>query len=457
MTLSDSSSTAVTASTTKEEYCVLPLKRKFLIVAIATLAGCLGPIAGNIYMPILPSLEDIFQVSSSTMDGTVSVFMAIFAFCPLIWASWADYGGRKMLYLLPLSFFIIANVLLASVPANIVALYILRIVQAFGASSVMSVGAGIVSDVIEPRNRAKAISIFMWGPQLGPVIGPVLSLIATGSWRWIFGFLALFGFAVYLMILFLLPETLRFLVGDGSCLGKGIFVKPKWQRKVVEGYPRPPKPSLRNYWNLLRYPPVLLCSINSGLLFATFYGVLITFSRVLSEQYNFNTVQTSLSYLCPGGALIIGSTIGGWLSDKLSTRDDYIPEHRFSIQIAGLLVSMTGVIGYAWTVEKHAPVHPVFVFTFLAGFGMTWVFVATTTYLTECSPSQPSANVAIGNLMRNVAAAICTAIVEILIKKMGFGWCMTGLGLLDLLGIGIVIVLLRKGPKWRCNKEKALD
>lgn len=59
--------------------------------------------------------------------------------------------------------------------------------------------------------------------------------------------------------------------------------------------------------------------------------------------------------------------------------------------------------------------------------------------------------------MRNVAAAICTAIVEILIKKMGFGWCMTGLGLLDLLGIGIVIVLLRKGPKWRCNKEKALD
>ncbi|KAI3405915.2 DTR1 [Candida oxycetoniae] len=435
-------------------YSALPFKRRVLIVCIATLAGCLGPIAGNIYVPILPELEEVFNVSSTTIDGTVSVFMALFAFCPLIWASWADYGGRKMLYLLPLSFFILANILLATVPANIVALYILRIVQAFGASSVMSVGAGIVSDIFEPKNRAKAISIFMWGPQLGPVLGPLLSLIATTNWRWIFGFLALFGFVVYLIILFFLPETLRFLVGDGSCLGQGYFVKPKLQEKVVEGYPRPPKPSLKNYWNLLKYKPVLLCSINSGLLFATFYGVMITFSRVLSEQYNFTPIETSLSYLCPGSALIIGSSIGGWLSDKLMRREDYIPEHRFSIQIAGLLISMAGVIGYAWTVEKHAPVYAVFIFAFLSGFGMTWVFVATTTYLTECSPAQPSANVAIGNLMRNVAAAICTAIVDVLIRKMGFGWCMTGLGLLDVVGIIIVVVLLKWGPKWRKSREQ---
>ncbi|CAK9437262.1 uncharacterized protein LODBEIA_P16400 [Lodderomyces beijingensis] len=437
------------------EYCVLPKKRKILIVYIATLAGSLGPIAGNIYVPILPQLENVFAASRSAIAGTVSVFMAVFAFCPLIWASWADYGGRKFLYILPLSFFIIANVLLASVPANLVSLYILRVVQAFGASSVMSVGAGIISDIIEPKHRGKAISVFMWGPQLGPVLGPVLSLIAIGDWRWVFGFLALLGFVVYLMILFLLPETLRFLVGDGSCLGKGYFVQPRIQEKVVEGYSRPPKPSLVGYWELLKYPPVLLCSINSGILFATFYGVMVTFASVLQDQYHFTDVGTCLSYLCPGTALIIGSTIGGWLSDRLASRaKNYVPEHRFSIQIAGLLISMTGILGYAWTVEKMAPVHPVFVFTFLAGFGMTWVFVSTTTYLTETSPSQPSANVAIGNLMRNMAAAICTAIVDILIDKMGFGWCMTGLALLDLIGICFVAILLKWGPRWRAKKTE---
>ena len=117
--------------------------------------------------------------------------MFVFAIAPLIWASWADYRGRKTLYLIPLIFFILANILLAATPANIVGLYILRVLQAFGASSVISVGAGTVADIIEPKHRAKAISVFMWGPQLGPVLGPVLSIIAAkdngdgylDSWR----------------------------------------------------------------------------------------------------------------------------------------------------------------------------------------------------------------------------------------------------------------------------------
>ncbi|KAI5958808.1 DTR1 [Candida theae] len=438
-----------------EPYCSLSFKRKVIIIVIVTVTGCLGPMSGNIYVPVLPQLQEAFHVSRATMNGTIAVFMAVFAFAPLIWASWADYGGRKTLYLVPLLFFILANVLLATVPANIGALYVLRILQAFGASSVMSVGAGTIADIIEPKDRAKAISIFMWGPQLGPVAGPLLSMVSAASWRWIFGLLAIFGFVVYLAILFFLPETLRYLVGNCSCYSDQIFVKPKlFQKILVEGYPRPPKPSFKNYYQLLKYKPVLLCSINSGMLFASFYGVMVTFAHVLKDNYSFNNIQTSISFLCPGGALIIGSTIGGWLSDKVRERiiarnDDYVPENRFSIQIAGLIVSMAGLIGYAWTVEKHAAVWSIFIFTFLTGFGMTWVLVATTTYLTECSIAQPSANVAIGNLMRNLSAAVCTAIIDILVKKMGFGWCMTGLGLLNLIGIGFVVILLKKGPQWR--------
>ncbi|KAI5954368.1 DTR1 [Candida jiufengensis] len=436
-------------------YCAFTTKRKILIISIVTVTGCLGPIAGNIYVPILPQLQIVFNVSESTINGTISIFMAIFAFAPLIWASWADYGGRKLLYLIPILFYIIANILLSTIPANIVALYILRAVQAFGASSVMSVGAGTIADIIEPKNRAKAIAVFMWGPQLGPILGPLLSIIAISSWRWIFGFLAILGSVVYLMILFLLPETLRYLVGNGECHAQNLIVKPKLiQPKLVDDYPKPPKPSLKNYWNLMKFKPVLICSINSGLLFATFYGVMVTFSRVLQQHYHFNFLQTSLSYLCPGGALIIGSTIGGWLSDKTY---NLIPERRFSIQIVGLLISMSGIIIYAWTAHKLAPVETVFLGTFLSGFGMTWVFITTTTYLTECSTGQPSANVAVGNLMRNISAAICTAIIDILISKMGFGWCMTGLGLLDIIGLVMVVVLLNKGSIWREEYNERME
>jgi MFS family permease len=90
--------------------------------------------------------------------------------------------------------YIIANILLAAVPANLVALFILRIVQGFGAASVLSLGAGTVADMTEPKARASALSIVLLGPQMGPVLGPLLGGAITGSvsWRWTFGFLGMF-------------------------------------------------------------------------------------------------------------------------------------------------------------------------------------------------------------------------------------------------------------------------
>lgn len=112
---------------------------------------------------------------------------------PLFWASQADYAGRKPLYIISLLIYIAANILLAALPANLAALFILRVVQGFGAASVLSLGAGTVADIIEPKKRASAMSLVLLGPQLGPVLGPLLggALTGGGSWRWIFWFLGL--------------------------------------------------------------------------------------------------------------------------------------------------------------------------------------------------------------------------------------------------------------------------
>lgn len=81
-------------------------------------------------------------------------------------------------------------------PAHTAVIFVFRIVQAFGASSVQSLGAGTVADLVEPKNRASAIAVFMLGPQLGPVVGPILggAIAANDDWRWIFGFLGKFFF-----------------------------------------------------------------------------------------------------------------------------------------------------------------------------------------------------------------------------------------------------------------------
>ena len=65
---------------------------------------------------------------------------------------------------------------------------------------------------------------------------------------------------------------------------------------------------------------------------------MVTFAHVLKIEYSFTDAQISASYLCPGISLIIGSTIGGWASDKIRAEiikhnpDIYVPEYRFSLQ-----------------------------------------------------------------------------------------------------------------------------
>lgn len=46
-----------------------------------------------------------------------------------------------------MAIYIVANVLLATIPTNYGALVFLRIVQAFGSAAVVSMGAGTVADV----------------------------------------------------------------------------------------------------------------------------------------------------------------------------------------------------------------------------------------------------------------------------------------------------------------------
>lgn len=457
----------------KTPYSAISPSRRRLTLFIVTIAGFIGPMSGNIYIPILPQLKDIFNTSMTTINGTVSVFMIIFGFAPLIWAPYADFGGRKTLYLLSLLIYIAANIVLATVPPRIAVLYIFRIFQAIGASSVISVGVGIVADIYEPKVRGKAISYFMIGPQLGPVLGPILSLIAlNNNWRWIFGFCAIFATIVYILILICVPETLRCLVGNGSYLAgrNQVFVEPKlFQKRILNEidsvkYPVPPKPTLKSWFNILKFKPALLCSVSGGLVFAGFYAMSVTFTDILQSNYEFKEYQSSLAYLCPGFSLIVGSLICGRLSDYViqnkTPEEDlekgYSPETRFSIQSIGCIMSSIGILGYGWCVDRHVHVAVVMIFIFVGGVGMTWIFNLNTTYLTECTIGLPVAMVSVGNMMRNVSAAISSFIIHKLIQSMGFGWCFTGLAILNLSSIVFTLWIVKCGSRWRAEfKSKA--
>ncbi|GJC82015.1 multidrug transporter DTR1 [Colletotrichum liriopes] len=431
------------------------------------------PLAGNIYLPALPVLENEFHASATAINVTVSVFMLTFAVGPLFWASFADWKGRRPLYIISISIYIVANVLLAAVPANYGALVFLRIVQAFGSAAVVSMGAGTVADVTPPKERAFAMSIFLLGPQLGPVLGPVIGgALTIASWRWIFGFLGKLSVEAHLIIHPLTepnshcrlcslgrhyPDAAR----DLACQGrKRQTLRPSQlhplsaQTIFASGsrVGKGPSPSQADSARILapvQLPPIGIVTFNTAMLYSTYFAIAVQLPTELADRYNWSTAGIGAGFLAVGIAMIVGSMLGGASPDN-----QVDPENRLADQIWGVIVCAGGCAMYGWFVD--ASLHPaaVLVATFLTGFGMNWVFVATTAFLTECVAQQAAGAFALGNMLRNPGAAIAALVIPSLVTKMGSGWCFTGLALLDLVLVGSAVIVLRiKSPGWRAARK----
>lgn len=453
----------VTYSTTAQQpYSEIPPRRRTLLVWIVSVAGFLGPVAGNIYIPLLPLYEDVFGVSTTTINGTVSVFMFAFGVFPLLWASFADKEGRRPLYLISLPFYIVSAILLAAVPPQIAVLYVLRVFQAFGASSLVSIGAASISDVVEPKNRGKAISVFLLGPQLGPMLGLVLSLVgAGGNWRWTFGILAILAGAVYFAIFFLLPETLRSLVENGACYRDKGYVVPFRELLTFGHVPQHKHKGIPGIiFSVMKYVLIMWCSVIGAFLFASFYALLVTFALVLKNDYNYTQAHVSVAYLCPSFALICGSLLTGKISDVLQVKglnpdkSPHHPERRLMIQSVGLVVCIGGLCCYGWAIEHHWSVVSVFVFTFMISIGTSSVSVVNMTYMTECPTGYVSTNVAVGNMARNLAAGVCSLIIAKLVRAMGYGWCFSGLAVLNVMSLGMSMVISKYGAGWNRKRRE---
>lgn len=459
-----------------------------LIFGIVIYIGFLGPMAGNIYIPALPLLQTEFHVNETTINSTVSVFMAVFAVGPLFWGMFADLTGRKFLYIMSLLLLLIVNILLSTVPANIVALYILRVFQAFGSSSVIALGTGTVSDVSAPKNRGKAVAYFMMGPNMGPILAPIISgliLMDGDYWRWLFGFTSIMSGVALLLVLALLPETLRCIVGNGDqrwkAAGKNSedeivdqeagelrgsvqtprirlfqdigILKPVNESALFQKlYPKPSKPSLTTYWHMIKFLPLTVSSLSTALLFASYYAFTVTFAHFLQSDYNLSMLEVGASYVCPGVAMLLGSQSGGHLSDYLRKRwlrshpGLLFPlEYRLILQIWGIALNTAGCIGYGWSIQRHYHLSVVLVFSALSAFGLTWCSNTTMTYLSELMARRTAGAIAISSFFRNVGATISSAIISKLYLAMGIGWCFSGLGLCNVLSLAAILYLIKYG------------
>jgi hypothetical protein len=114
---------------------------------------------------------------------------------------------------------------------------------------------------------------------------------------------------------------------------------------------------------LFSYPPIGIVSINTAILYSTYFCIAVQLPTTLTKVYHWSIPAVGAAYLAIGIAMITGSIIGGHANDwrratllKLSADDKVEPESRLVDQIWGVLVCVAGTLLYGWVADRA--IHP---------------------------------------------------------------------------------------------------
>ena len=310
-----------------------------LLTVILACLGMIGALAIDTYLPSMPAIGVEFDVGPVAVQQTLSVFLFCFAFMMLFYGTLSDSFGRRPVILAALSVYTLASVGAAFAP-SFGALLACRALQGLSAGAGSVIGQAIVQDRFAGSQAQKIMSHIMMVFGLAPAIAPVLGgwLHVSFGWRSTFIFLAIFGTALILLCLRLLPESL-----------------PREKRQVFH-----PVTIGRNYLMVLRRPQFVLLSLALGMVFGGLSLYIGAAANFVMEILGLPETAFAWMFIPLIGGMVIGSAWGG----KRASRQ--APARLMWIGYAVMGLAAVLNVGYNALFPAMVPwaVLPLFVYTF---------------------------------------------------------------------------------------------
>ncbi|CAO3632959.1 unnamed protein product [Cunninghamella echinulata] len=460
-------------STVEEDPRLLSDRTKNKIIIILALCACTPGFSSTIYFPGLPLITSDLNAPPIATTLTAALFVLFMGLAPVLWASISDhYHMRRYLSIISMLIFSVAS-LGSAVITNIWGLVVLRCIQSVGSSCGQSVGAGVIADCYPIEKRGVAFSKFFFGVFFGPLLGPIIGgvlIMSKERWRATFWFCLAFGliddkFDKVLPIS--KHTTMEEKVNDHhhqpsmsvSMDDENTMVPIQQQNlpqeeennKTIVSNPTKQKKFRMNPFAsflLLRHPFVFLASFVGAVAFASMFAVETIIPGLYEENYQFSSWQTGLSYLGAGIGNLIGSTVGGKLSDRLMMRSRNLrgrpmTEDRltFNLWPCNLIIMPFGLLLFGWMVEYQRSVWAGIIGFGFVTFGMSQVVSATSAYLVDAMPGKGASATAAANLVRMVLACILTLVSNQMVTALGPGFaCVLLAGLSWLAAICLLIL-----------------
>lgn len=162
-------------------------------------------------LPALPAISDELGVTQPNhRQYVITAFMLGFAVAQLFHGPLADRFGRKPVIALALAFYVVTNAV-AAFSGSFELLLLARAASGAAVAAGRVVTIALVRDCFQGRAMARVMSLafmtFMIVPVLAPAWGQLMVII-FGSWRLIFGGIAIIAALVLIWFTTRMPETL---------------------------------------------------------------------------------------------------------------------------------------------------------------------------------------------------------------------------------------------------------
>ncbi|KAE8346387.1 hypothetical protein BDV24DRAFT_147566 [Aspergillus arachidicola] len=401
---------------------------------------------------IFPATAQIAAELSTTVEtlhianACVQIAMGISLF---VWQPIRSFIGRRNAYLLAILILFCFSIG-AALAINSSMFIAMRIIVGITGTFLLVAGQEILAEAFDPVGRGAAFGYMQIGNTTGLTIGPCIGgiIVSFTRWRIIYWLqVGLAGLSLILSSLFIPNEKGKSKTVHGSssrlaALNPINFLKPLVYPNIVI--------------TASEISPEIQQSLTSkqdiacGFLVFFQFIVLTSIPHIINPRFHFTTpLVSSLFYLAPGGGFVLGSLVGGIVSDRttkryIAKRDGIrLPQDRLNgslpIWLGVMPVSMA-IYGWTLDLEVGGMAVPIISVFFAAG-GIVIAFNGLNTYTAEALPEHRFAAISGKYIIQYGFGAVSTAAVVPLIDAIGVGLVFTICAIISVIGgVGVFLV-----------------
>ncbi len=257
-----------------------------VVVLMLTLLLGIQPIATDLYLPALPTLQRDLGASIGATQLTLSTLIICFGLAQLVCGPLADRFGRRPVLLVGMALFTVASLFGALAP-NIDALIAWRGVQGAAMAAAVTCGRSIVRDLYQPHEGARVMSKALSGLGVIAMASPVAGglLVQWLDWHAALLAVSLFGAATLAFIAWRYEETVPLRNPQATRIG----------------------PLLHNWVTVLRHPTFRAWTLLSGFAYGGLFFLLAGSSFVFIDVLGTSRVGYGLIMLTNSGAYLAGT------------------------------------------------------------------------------------------------------------------------------------------------------